>query len=285
MRHPVRGSRAALLFGALALFGAATLANQDEKKVKGKTVDEWIDVLKKSKDSKESVEAVSALCSFGPKAKAAIPVLTEIVKDNKAFVAEEAAGALFGIGDDALPALKELLKAEKPGARAKAVRALMSLVQKKPAAKEVAPLLIDLFKNDPDATVRAGAASGLGHLGIEAKTAVPLLVAGLKDNNDDIFEACARALGRFGKEAKSAVPDMVAVAKNKDRDEYVRASCVRNLAEIGPDAKESVKDLIVLAQKDSSEEVRGTAAYALRKIDPEAAKKAGVKPPMGKKKE
>jgi len=285
MRRAFRGLRWALLCGALTLLGATVLANQDDKKVKGKTVDEWIDVLKNSKDPKESGQAISALRAFGPKAKSAIPILTEIVRDNKPLVAEQAAGALFGIGDDALPALKELLKAEKPGARAHAIRAIFSLVQKKPAAKEVAPLLVDLFKNDPDVNVRSRAATGLGHLAVESKTVVPLLAAGLKDQNEDLFLSCAQALGQFGKEAETAVPEMIAAAKNKDRDEYVRALCIRALADIGPDAKEAVKDLIDLAQKDSSKEVRRVAVYALSKIDPEASKKAGIKPPMEKKKE
>ena len=48
------------------------------------------------------------------------------------------------------------------------------------------------------------------------------------------------------------------------------------LGEIGPSAKKAVPDLKA-ATKDTPEDLQNAAAEALKKIDPEAAEKAGGK--------
>jgi HEAT repeat protein len=58
-------------------------------------------------------------------------------------------------------------------------------------------------------------------------------------------------------------------------DERVAAAAARSLGQIGPAAKAAVSALID-ALKDEDKDVRTAAAEALKKIDPEAARKAGV---------
>jgi HEAT repeat protein len=61
----------------------------------------------------------------------------------------------------------------------------------------------------------------------------------------------------------------------KDRDERVRQSAAWALGEIGAAAKPAVPALIE-ALKDEDRDVQFRAAEALKRIDPEAAHKAGV---------
>ena len=94
--------------------------------------------------------------------------------------------------------------------------------------------------------------------------------------------ACVYILNQLAKEAKSGAPELLAILKDKDREEFVRADCARTLARIGADGK-GVVEVLLAAVKDRSQDVREAAASALLKIDPDAAKKAGVKPRDPKK--
>jgi len=243
-----------------------------------KTVDEWIQILKTSKDNRERQKAANALGSFGSKAKSAIPVLIEALKKREPFVPDKAATALAQIGKDSIPPLKEALGDKEDRAREKAVWTLAKFSGSDLSANELAEPLIDLLKNDKDTEVKRGAARALGQMRSESKIVVPALAAGLKSPEDILVADCSIALGQIGKEAKPAVPELVAAFQNKDRENYIRGQCARALAAIGPEAKEAVPALLD-ALKDKSKEISAVAAYALRKIDPEAAKKAGVYKP------
>src|SRR5712692_9731640 len=65
-----------------------------------RAVDEWIEILKSSKDNRERQKAANALGSFGPKAKSAIPVLIDALKNPEPFVPDQASTALVRIGKD-----------------------------------------------------------------------------------------------------------------------------------------------------------------------------------------
>jgi HEAT repeat protein len=61
----------------------------------------------------------------------------------------------------------------------------------------------------------------------------------------------------------------------KDPDIRVRAAAANGLAAIGPGAQAATRALVE-ALKTQNEEVHLAAAEALKKINPEAAKKAGI---------
>lgn len=75
----------------------------------------------------------------------------------------------------------------------------------------------------------------------DAAQIVPALIEALKDDFTDVRRTAAGTLGLFGEEARSAVPALTA------------------------------------ALRDREPSVRKTAGQALKTIDPEAARKAGVK--------
>jgi HEAT repeat protein len=242
-----------------------------------KTVDEWIQILKTSKDNRERQKAANALGTFGAKAKSAIPVLIDALKKREPFVPDQAATALVRIGKDSIPALKETLKANEDRARERAAWTLAKFPRDDLLANELTEPLIDLLKNDKDTEVRRGAARALGQMRAESKTVVPFLAAGLKDKESNLD--CVYALAEYGKEAKPAVPELLAIFNDKEKDGFLRENVARTLAAIGADAKEAVPSLVA-ALKDPEKHVRLSAESALKKIDPEAAKKAGFTGPF-----
>jgi HEAT repeat protein len=72
-------------------------------------------------------------------------------------------------------------------------------------AKAAIPALIAALK-DKEGNVRSSAAEALGKMGVEAKAAIPALIAALKDENAFVRYRVAEALGKMGVEAKAAIP-------------------------------------------------------------------------------
>ena len=106
-----------------------------------------------------------------------------------------------------------------------------------PAGKDAIPVLMRAVKGS-DPAVRGPAAEALGDIHGQPELVIPLLISCLDD--DDLNDEAAGALGKFGELAKAAVPQLIPMLK--------------------------------LPDKDANEAAR----TALKKIDPEAAAKAGV---------
>jgi hypothetical protein len=122
---------------------------------------------------------------------------------------------------------------------------------------------------DSDEDVRLTAMQMLTRL--KEVDALPVLIHALEDEDAMVRGRAGIALSRLG---KGAVPELRKLLKTGKRD--TRASTLGTLARIGGDARESVPDLIPLL-KDEDPLLQKLAGDALRKIDPDAAKNAGVK--------
>ena len=105
------------------------------------------------------------------------------------------------------------------------------------------------------------------------RPAIPALSDALWEENERTRYWAAYCLGRIGPTASAAAPDLLAVIQNQYETRDVRTKAAEALGRIGPEAKAIVSDLLPLL-KDPS--VGYLAGDALRKIDPEEAKKAGV---------
>jgi HEAT repeat protein len=122
-----------------------------------------------------------------------------------------------------------------------------------PDARLAAPALLRATK-DKDSGVRRCAFFALGRIQPDAEITVPVLVARLDDPYPGAQWQAALALGRYGPEARAAVPALLrTLATNKARALAAGVDLPRH--DIFNDAFRS----------------------ALKKIDPEAAAKAGVK--------
>jgi HEAT repeat protein len=265
------------------------------------------------KDETVNHNAVSALAAIGPAAKEAVPVLLRKLKRadwvpgsplprpvffdspgpfstnagrgqewRKATEVELIADAIAAIGPDAVPALLEGLKDKEGVVRASCARVLSRIG---PDAKAAVPALIRTLREPKeDPLVRECVAEALGSIGPAAREAADALHE-LLDDEDDCSRAAAFALVAVGADAKAAVPELrralkdvadfgLQQAPDAEATAGLRVRAALALSLIGPDAKAATPELLALL-KDRSVRVREAAAFALRKIDPDAAKAAG----------
>jgi HEAT repeat protein len=159
---------------------------------------------------------------------------------------------------------------------------------------------------DADADIRKEAAIGLGGFGPAAKAAIPELRAAAKDHDGPARIAALRALWKIEGDKEAVLPALRADSQSKDGRTRVGAAwgvwevsqdpavlpvlvaglrdqetgvcwdAVEALTVIGPAAKGIVPDLLALMQK-RTEAASFFAGEALKIIDAEAAKKAGVR--------
>jgi HEAT repeat protein len=99
-------------------------------------------------------------------------------------------------------------------------------------AKAAVPGLISALK-DADTLVRANAAITLGFLG-ESDQVVPALVASLDDEEDRVATGAAKGLGRLQSGAISAVPALLRVAQSSNT--WRRESAITAIKQIDPEA-------------------------------------------------
>ena len=131
----------------------------------------------------------------------------------------EAAVALSFMGREAFPPLRDALSSDDPVIRRESLRSLGKLRERAPLdARAVVPLLLQGLE-DPEAGVRAVAATYLGIIHESPDTAVPALIEILADEDSEVRSAAAEALGSFGPAAESAIPALRKAAG--DRDENV----------------------------------------------------------------
>ncbi len=119
---------------------------------------------------------------------------------------------------------------------------------------------------------RADAIRTLGTFGPPAKAAVPSLIQALKDPEAGIQECVIQSLGHIHSDANIVVPLLIPYLTNDDLNDDAAAA----LGNYDGLAREAFPKIVpLLSAKDH--EVRDAARAALKKIDPEAAAKAGVK--------
>jgi hypothetical protein len=90
-------------------------------------------------------------------------------------------------------------------------------------SKPAIPILLDIMAKDKDAPLRIQAAVSLGQIASEAETVVPALVKLLNDDKEpfNIRAGAATGLGYMGNDAKEAVSDLRSIQqkyKTKDKD-------------------------------------------------------------------
>lgn len=264
----------------------------------------------------EAAKVLEGYAPFLPEAKTAIPALIEALKDSHAPMRLEAASALGWFRKDGktiVPPLVEALKDSESSVRASVA---FSLGLMGAEAKPAVPLLIESLKGKAkgkdlfDDLVRRNAARALGRITKGSDVAVAALVAALKDPGLEVPEFATLALGDIGPAAKDAIAPLTERLKDDKKsrlrilaaaslaridpkliktalpilleglhspESAVRSSAVDALGDLGPLSKAAVPDLLNLL-KDKDASLRDRAGRALRRIDKEAAEKAGVGP-------
>ena len=205
---------------------------------------------------------VGLLRGFGT---AAVPVLTEALKNSAAPVRAASARALGGMGRDARPAIEPLFSQasdKEPVARAAALRALVALAGD---SQRLKPLLDSALRDSAAEVRRAGAAGLAGYGGANA-----LGVVGLVELLDDESPASRRSaieeLGNMGAAAAPALPAMM----ERLGDAELQAPLLVAFGKMGPAAAATVPRLIAL-EKGTPIPTKVAALSAMAGIGREAA--------------
>ncbi|MEX0702861.1 MAG: HEAT repeat domain-containing protein [Planctomycetales bacterium] len=197
------------------------------------------DALRKSQSSELRSEAASTLADL--EAVEAVPVLIETLAEKDETVRNAAASALGEFGDDAAPA----------------VPALCKLLQ------------------DTRLVNRGAAAAALGNIGQPAlEQGLPLLLAGLDDEDDDVRQSCIGALGELNEAVTEAdqrgqvVAGLIGALAEKEM--WARTRAAGSVARYKADAAPAVP--VLARMMDSEEDYEASAAVeALGEIGRPAA--------------
>jgi HEAT repeat protein len=101
---------------------------------------------------------------------------------------------------------------------------------------------------------------------------VPTLIQVLKGPDARLYEPAIEALGNIHSEADLVIPLLISYLTNKDLDDEAATA----LGNYGSLAREAYPKIVPLL-KANDDDARRAAHIALKKIDPEAAAKAGVR--------
>ena len=212
---------------------------------------------------------VRALGQVGPDAGAAVDALARLLKDEDANSRRDVIVALGRIGPGAkaaIPALGEIMKEQDGRVRIDAASAVWS-IDKSDAALAV---LLEAVR-DRDEGIRRRALQALANVGSDGKGAFEAVARVLhEDGSRDVRLDAIFALKSFG---RRAVSDLLQALKDGPKAD--RNMILVTLGEMGDKAQDAVP-AVVESLNDSDEFVHAAAASALKKLDPEAARKAGV---------
>ena len=114
---------------------------------------------------------------------------------------------------------------------------------------------VKVLKTDKDPKARAAAIGDLATIGnvktSYLKPAIPALIDGLKDADGNVRRGAAQVLGLIGVEAKSAVPGLIAVL-DKTQDGGVRSAAALALATMRSAAGDAIPALLEVQKEQSA---------------------------------
>jgi outer membrane protein assembly factor BamB len=192
-----------------------------------------------------------------------LPLLRRFLNSRNGNLHLETSEIIRRIGPAAIPMLTDMLRDDRASIRRSAVDVLIDLA---PDTERIQPPLRRAL-GDADSLVARDAARALGALGKRAGPSVSALVKALSHEEPHVRLYAAEALASIGPKAAKATKDLArAVA---DPIPGVRWAACEALASIGPAAQPAVPQLIE-ALKDEFLYVRICAAGALGSIGPKA---------------
>ena|GEM_PF-1884943 len=161
-------------------------------------------------------EVINRLGHLGPAAGAAAPAILEILQAGhfNASLKPRAAAALTAIGLATVPPLIKSLGDQEAALRQTAAQVLGGFG---PEAKEAIPALRELLA-DKEAAVRIAAADALRQIGGESESSaiVPILAAGLKDDDAQVRRTAVAALAAIASLPPDLASDLSATLKSGD---------------------------------------------------------------------
>jgi HEAT repeat protein len=238
-------------------------------------------------------QVFETLGEIGPEARAAVPVLAELLASwceavddpwaathgwRVGYWAAETLGRIGPAAEAALPALREALATEDHHVRLAVALALWRIAGR---AGEALPVLLEAL-SDPGPgeegppwrchfprmphlpRTQQAAAEALGQMGAAARSALPALRKALRRGDPGLTVAAASALWQIDRQANEAVQGLVVALPGAD--DKTRLAAVQVLGQIGPRARDAVPALR-RARFDCNAAVRAAAQVALRALE------------------
>lgn len=135
-----------------------------------------------------------------------------------------------------------------------------------PTAVEAVPILRKLISPDEELAVRRKAYTALGNIGEQALEARRDFIIGLKEEDAVIRRSCAIGLGRMGVNAKDAIPALLAVMDEKEKNEPVRMFAAEAIASIAPDDRRVLPATLRVLAEHNNYLVRHRAIWILERL-------------------
>jgi hypothetical protein len=183
-------------------------------------------------------QGASGFLALGPKGRVAIPKLAKLLEDRSDPSIGQLVVSVLTKFNDE-SVIPVLVRATTSHNSEVRKTAMVELGYRRSSAEGVIQSLVDGLA-DQDEYVRTAAVFASGKFPNQADLVVPALVLHLQDPSSTVRDMAASSLGALGEQAKAAVPALVEIVKRQ-----------------GP---------------------HGSAASALRLVDPTAAAKAGLAP-------
>ncbi len=210
-------------------------------------------------------------------AKGAVTILTTALKDAYPPTRLAACNALRGLGKDAAAAVPGLTEALKDKDNTALLRMQSALALGLIGSPDAAPALPVLREAMTDAKspleVRKAVAEALGRLGRDAVDATPQLGAALAASEPlELRRAAVTALDRLGPFAAGAAPQLIKSMKDEDR--FVRCVAMHTLGQIGNGLADKATDVVkalLEALNDTSLEVRVASLETLGALGKDVA--------------
>lgn len=225
------------------------------------------------------IVAAFAIGKIGPDGAPAIPALQRLVTNSGygRFWADEKGLAAFALGAigplarPALPQLDLLRKDSNPFVRASAEAAFIKI------SGTGLDAIFEASKSPSGSTNWTFAAEAIESLGTNAAPAIPFLIPALQHTNDGVRYKALDALSAIHMSPETTIPAILPLVAATNTNNWDRAHALTVLRNFGPSARGFVPMTTLLqALADPDENIRIRATNALRQIDPEAGRKAGI---------
>ena len=255
------------LVGALGL--ASGLAGKKEppkkeERVLGKTVGEWIKILRTDENPKLRKVALLALEASDAAGHSGLPALIAAAElDKEPMIRQEAVMLLGRLGPKTNGALKAIVAALQTD-KADAVREAAATAIGKNftiQAPDYVSALIDGLK-DPHAGTRIAVAGALRNMGRTAESAFPALFDAAKNPKEHLLvrSAALHVLSRNAKNDPKIVPLMVELLKDSGTPAELREAAAEGLGRSGGESAEAVT---LLCQTLTAKEIELRRASAI----------------------
>lgn len=199
--------------------------------------------------------SAQALTAFKEAGKAALPALYAVLGDVSYDIPlgidelddlmEDTIEAIDAIGGDRMAAvgpLRASLTASDVRTRGKAIKRLGLL-----KAKSALPDLMAALK-DSDSQIRYLALKAISTLGVSSEISISAIIEATRDREPFVRDAAATALGTASTNPKDIVPILIGLIG--DEEEEVRNAAVDALSTFGPNAKDAVPAIVKLIEKE-----------------------------------